>query len=261
MLVDVHSHLSFAQFEKDLDEVIKRAEQANVKYILCSGVGHSSNVKVLELAKKYNIIHASLGLYPIDLLGGKLPDDVVRELEPINLDEELKFIAKNKKDVMAIGEIGMDFKITNDFRKEQQENFEKILSFAEKINKPVVIHTRNAEKECLDVLETTLLKNVVLHSFTGRMTQVKRAEDLGYYFSIPTVVTRLLHFQEVIKRVSLNQILTETDAPYLSPYKNERNEPAFIVETLKIISKIKNIEQQEAEKIIFSNFQKIFLKK
>ena len=99
-----------------------------------------------------------------------------------------------------------------------------------------------------------------MHCFTGNLKLVKRAEDLGFYFSIPTVITRLKHFQEVVERISLSQILTETDAPYLSPFKGERNEPSYIRETIKIISKIKKITEDEAEKIIFSNYQKLFLK-
>jgi TatD DNase family protein len=113
----------------------------------------------------------------------------------------------------------------------------------------------------LDVLEELKIKNAVLHCFGGNMRLVKRAEELGFYFSIPPVITRLNHFQEIVSRVSLNKLLTETDAPYLSPYVGQRNEPSYVKETIKIIAKIKNVTEEEAEKIIFSNYQKIFLKK
>jgi TatD DNase family protein len=91
------------------------------------------------------------------------------------------------------------------------------------------------------------------------MKLVQRAYDLGYYFSIPTIITRLLHFQEVVKHVSIDKILTETDAPYLSPFKFKRNEPSFIVETIKRIAELKNLDREETEKLIFMNYRRIFL--
>ena len=261
MLVDVHTHLTFPQFEKDLDEVIKRAKEARLVAILCSGVDHESNVKVLELAKKYEIIKASLGVYPLDAVGLGHYDDVPRESRTLDVDEELKFIEKNKDNILAIGEIGLDKSPKEPKLKEQEEVFWKCIRLAEKIKKPIVVHTRKAEKECIEILESSKLKKVVLHCFTGNLKLVKKAEDLNFMLSIPAIVTRLKHFQEVIQKVSLKNILTETDAPYLSPYKGERNEPSYIKETIKIISQIKNVTEDEVEKIIFSNYQKIFLQK
>lgn len=261
MLVDVHSHLMFEDFNSDLDKVIERARKANLSYIICSGVNHSTNLKALNLAKKYDIIKASLGIYPLDAVGLCHSDDVVRGVEELNVDEEIKFIKKNKDNIIAIGEVGLDASPENPKLEEQKEVLWKIIKLAEDIKKPLVVHTRKAERECIEILESSKLKNVVLHCFTGNLKLVKKAEDLGFYLSIPAVVTRLKHFQEVIERTSLNSLLTETDAPYLSPYKGERNEPSYIKETIEIIAKIKNITKEEAEKIIFSNFQKVFLRK
>ncbi len=262
MLVDTHSHLMFPQFENDLDEVIERAKKAGIKYILCSGVNHSTNIKALELADKYDIIYPSLGIYPLDAVGIGHSDDVPnREVEKLNVGEEIEFIKRNKDKILAIGEVGLDKLPENPKLEQQKEVFWKVISLAEKINKPIVVHTRKAEADCIEMLESSKLKNVVLHCFTGKLKLVKKAEDLGFYLSIPTVVKRLKHFQEVIERTSMDNLLTETDAPYLSPYAGERNEPSYIRETIKIISKIKNISEEEAEEKIFSNFKKIFLKK
>src|SRR3989344_5507425 len=261
MIVDVHSHLSFDQFSKDLDQVIERAKQAGVVSILCSGVDHESNVKVLELSKKYKIIKASLGIYPLDAVGLGHYDGIPRDARIIDVNEEIKFIRKNKDQIIAIGEIGLDKSPEVDCKlEEQKEVFWKAIKLAEEIKKPIVIHTRKAEAECLEILESSKLKNVVLHCFTGNLKLVKKAEDLGFYLSIPAIITRLKHFQEVVNRVSLSNILTETDAPYLSPFKDQRNEPSYIKETIKVIAKIKNITEEETEKIIFSNYQKVFLK-
>ncbi|MBS3174595.1 TatD family hydrolase [Candidatus Woesearchaeota archaeon] len=261
MIIDVHSHLQFPNFEKDLNEVIERAKQAGVIFILCSGVDHDTNIKALELSKKYNIIKASLGIYPLDAVGLGHYDDTSHQTDIMDVEEELKFIEKNKDNIIAIGEIGLDYSPKVDPKaEEQKEVFWKCIKLAEKIKKPIVVHTRKAEKDCIEILESSKLKNVVLHCFTGNMKLVKKAEELGFYLSIPSIITRLKHFQEVIERVSLSNILTETDAPYLSSIPNQRSEPADIKETIKIIAKIKNITEEETEKIIFSNYQKIFLK-
>lgn len=262
MIVDVHTHLTFPQFSKDIDEVIERAKKAGVVSIITSGVDHESNVQVLELAKKYEIIKASLGIYPLDAVGLGHYDDSKRETIKLDVDSEIEFIKKNKDKIIAIGEIGLDKSPEVDCKlEEQKEVFWKAIRLAEQIKKPIVIHTRKAEQECIEILESSKIKNVVLHCFTGNLKLVKKAEDLGFYFSIPAVATRLKHFQEVINRVSLKNILTETDAPYLSPFKGERNEPSYIKETIKLISQIKKITEEEVENIIFSNYQNIFLKK
>ncbi|MBS3152427.1 TatD family hydrolase [Candidatus Woesearchaeota archaeon] len=262
MLVDVHAHLTFEQFSKDLEQVIERARKTGVVSILCSGVDHESNVKVLELSKKYNIIKASLGIYPLDAVGLGHYDDVPREAREIDVDAEIEFIRKNKENILAIGEIGLDKSPEGDCKLEEQKDvFWKSIKLAEEIRKPIVVHTRKAEVECIEILESSKTKNVVLHCFTGNLKLVKKAEDLGFYLSIPAIVTRLKHFQEVIQKVSMKNLLTETDAPYLSPFKGERNEPSYIKETIKIIAKIKNLTEEEVENIIFSNYQKVFMRK
>ncbi|HLC86386.1 MAG TPA: TatD family hydrolase [Candidatus Nanoarchaeia archaeon] len=262
MLVDVHCHLSFPHFEKDLDKVIERAKIAGMTAILCSGVDPETNREALELSKKYEIVKASLGIYPLDAVGLGHYDDTPRERKEFDVDSEIEFIRKNKNKIIAIGEVGLDKSPEGDCKLEEQiKVFKKTIALAHEIKKPLVVHTRKAEKECIDVLEEMKAKNVVLHCFTGNMKLVERAENLGYYFSIPSIITRLKHFQELADRVSLNNLLTETDAPYLSPVKGERSEPSFVKEIIKKISEIKKVEETEVEKIIFSNYQKIFLKK
>ncbi len=260
MLIDVHSHLYFQHFVKDFEEVLERAKNVGVSFIICSGVDHESNVKVLELSKKYSIIKASLGIYPLDAVGLGNYNNIHEDTKKIDVDEEIKFIRKNKDNIIAIGEVGLDKSPEEPKLKEQEEVFLKAIRLSKEINKPLVVHTRKAEKECLDLLEKENAKNVVLHCFTGNLKLVKRAESLGFSFSIPAIITRLQHFQNLVKEVSMQNILTETDAPYLSPIKGERSEPFYIRESIKIIAKIKNLTEEETEKIIFSNFQKIFLK-
>ena len=142
----------------------------------------------------------------------------------------------------------------------QKEIFIKIIELPEKIKKPLILHTRKAEADVLEILESAKIKNAILHCFSGNMKLVNKAHDLGCYFSIPPVIARLEHFHSLVKLIPSTRLLTETDSPYLSPIKEKRNEPANVKKSVEEISKIKKIEYEEAEKIIFSNFQKIFLK-
>jgi len=284
-LLDVHSHLNHNDFAADLPEVLARAEQAGVKAILCSGVNPASNRQVLELAKKYPIIKASLGIYPIDALGLAEEDyGLPRQPIPINLKEEFAFIEKNKDTVAAIGEVGMDFYwATKEQTYEQQaENFRRIIRFTSKLHKPIVIHSRKAEEECLDILEQEVNNGennnqesnkpasnkpesskpkipVILHCFSGRKSLITRAAALGYHFSIPPNILRSGSFQELVKKVDIKQLLTETDAPYLSPYPGKRNEPAFVLESIKKIAEIKKLTVEEAAERIWENYGKVFL--
>lgn len=260
MLVDIHCHLDHEYFKDKLNDVIKRARQANVNCILTSGVNKESNRKVLGIARKYNIVRASLGLYPIDALKlEKEAEGLARDAVPTDADEDIDFIRKNKADVFAIGEIGLDYSLAKDKAAQQKEIFLKMLHLAEQIKKPVIIHSRKAEADALEILQSSKLKKVVMHCFTAKMSLVKKAYDLGFLLSIPPVITRLQHFQNVVKEMPLTYLLTETDAPYLSPFREKRNEPAFVAETIRKIAEIKGITKEETENIIFSNFQRTFL--
>ena len=247
MLVDVHAHLDFPDFNKDLDEVIKNAEKSGMSHIITSGVNYESNKKTLEIAKKYKVVHASLGLYPLDILN--LTEEI--------LDSHIDFIRKNKGDIIAVGEVGLDF-VSREKEKEQKKNFLKIISLVEKINKPVVVHSRKAELETIELLESSNIKKIVMHCFSGGMKLVRRIEDNGWNFSIPTNIVHSNHFQTLVERVSINKLLTETDSPYLSCFKGERNEPRNIVFSIKKISEIKKLNEDETKKLIFNNFNKIF---
>lgn len=258
LLVDVHTHLEHVDFKNDLDKVIQRAKQAGVKTIISNGINPETNRLTLEIAKKYDIVKAALGIYPIDALQkeseiGEFP------LKPnvFDLDKELNFIEKNKQNIVAIGEIGLDFKYSNK-KNEQKEVFKKMLNLAEKLNKPVIVHSRSAELECVEILQTTKLKKILLHCFNGKLTLVKKAIDNGWFFSIPTNIVRSQQFQKMTEITPLPQIFTETDAPYLSPFRGTRNESSFIIETIKEIAKIKNLTQEEVANNIYMNYKRVF---
>jgi len=264
-LVDVHCHINHELLKDQLDNVLKRAEDVGIKAILLSGVNPPANREVLELAKKYPIIKASLGIYPIDALGlAKGETGLPQHKEKINLEEEFKFIKDNLEDVTAIGEIGMDFYwAEKDTYKEQAKNFRKIIQFAIKVKKPIVIHSRKAEEECIEIL-TEEIKNkeipVIQHCFSGRKSLMTKSIELGHYFSIPPNIVKASNFQTLVKKAPLTQLLTETDAPWLSPYKDKPNEPAFVTESIKKIAEVKKLTEQEVADQIWKNYQLIFSK-
>lgn len=245
MLIDIHCHLDFKDFEKDLDKVIERAEKNNFISLIANGVDHESNLKVLEISKKYKIVKPALGLYP----------DRAIKLSEKEIDKEIDFIRKNKP--FAIGETGIDhFRVENP--EKQKKAFKKFIDLAKELDIPIIVHSRKAEQDVIEILEKSKIKKVILHCFSGNKELIERAEENGWMFSIPTSIVKNKTFKKLAKRISLNKILTETDAPYLSPFEGKRNEPSFILESLKKIAEIKGITQREIENIIFSNYQRMF---
>ncbi len=262
LLVDVHAHLNHARFTNDLPDVIKRAEIAGVKAIIVNGVNHATNQEVLGIAKKYSVIKVALGLYPTDSINF-VPDateeqGLTRQFTPV--DETLAFIEKNKKNLVAIGEVGLDYKDTKEPEQISQQKtiFQKIIELAERIKKPLIVHSRSAEADVIEMLQSNSCKKVVMHCFGGRKTLARKAADAGFYFSIPPVCQRLKHFEMIIQEVSMNQLLTETDAPYLAPVAGQRNEPANVLESVKKIAEIKQFTVEETANNVWMNYQNLF---
>lgn len=240
-LIDCHAHL-----EGDLDEVIKRAEKAGVIAIVNNGTSPKTNRKTLELAKKYKLVKPALGLHPTEL--AKFKKDI---------EKEIKVIKSNRNKIVAVGEIGLDYYWKQDTKKEQTALFKKMLALAVEIKKPVIVHSRNAQKDVLDVLKDFDLK-VILHSFEANDKLIDEAVKRGYYFSIPASASRNSCFQNLIKKAPVNQLLTETDSPYLSFEKGKRNEPSFVIESLKEIAKLKKMDLDDCSEQILKNFNRVF---
>jgi len=246
MLFDVHAHLDAKDFEKDFDAVLKRAEENNVVCIINNGVDTESNRKTLELSEKYKIIKPALGFHPTD--SEKFSEE--------EIEKEIEFIKKKKNEIIAIGEVGLDY-YWQHTKERQKKIFLQFIELAEKTKLPLIIHSRKAEDDVIPLLESTNIK-VVLHAFEGKKQLIKRADEKNFKFSIPPSVVRSQHFKTLIEKVSLQNLLTETDAPFLSAVKYQRNEPSEIKYVIKKISEIKGITVEETEKIIFINFKKCF---
>jgi len=229
--------------EEELKSILANSQE--VKLIISNSVNIKSCEKNLELTKNYSKIKSALGLYPED----KLKESDFNKLKSL--------VEKNKKNILAIGEIGLDKLEKADFEL-QKKVFIKQLDLARELNIPAIVHTRKAEKEVIEILENYNQQKIILHCFSGNFKLVKRAIDLGFYFSIPTNIVRAEHFQKLALEIPRDKILTETDTPYLSPYKETKNQPNYIKETIKKLAELWKISEKEVELQIEKNTKHVF---
>lgn len=259
-LIDAHAHLDHDAFKDDLDAVLQRAEKAGVKAIITNGVNPASNRAVLKLAAAHPIIKPALGIYPVDSLAKEMEiGEYPGKPAPFDVDEEIEFIRKHKKKIIALGECGLDDHWVKDTLDKQAVVFRKLIMLAIELDKPIIVHSRDAEERTIQELEACGAKKVLMHCFGGGLKLAKRVEKNGWYLSIPPNVVRSMHFQRMVEEININNLLTETDCPYLAPGKDQRNEPAFVAETIKKIAEIKKFDVVETENTIFMNYQRLFL--
>ncbi len=246
-VIDSHCHLDFPKFNKDRDATIQRALDAGVEQMINSGVDPKTNISTLELAQKYDHIHATLGFSP--------------HLSPEATNEQVKsmlsFIEDHVTDIVGIGEAGLDYHYftSNAERNRQIEVFKKVIELADRYNKPLVIHGREAEDIALGL--SGHLDKVVFHCYGGSLETMRNIVDAGHFISVPTLACFSEHHQEIAKEVPLEHMLLETDSPYLSPRKG-RNEPAFVLDSLPWISKLKGIEEKDIAGITRKNTIRVF---
>lgn len=257
MYIDIHAHI-YEPFFKDILATLKKAEQAGVKIIVVNGVNHATNKRILELAKQFKIIKPALGIYPTEAVEQKYLTNQDAPYEGINVDKEIQHIKKKKDQIVALGEVGLDYKEITE-KQQQQEAFRKIIRLAKQIDKPLIIHSRKAEEDVITLLEQEQAKKVIMHCFSGKKALIKKIKDNGWCCSIPTSVTRSQQFQEMVGIMPLQQLFCETDSPFLSPHKETTNEPAYVIESYKKIAEIKKITLEETKNLIFQNWQRMFL--
>ncbi len=267
MLIDVHCHLDHYMYKKDLKEVLARAGKLGIKTIT-AGIDNNTNKICLDIANTYDNVFVSLGFYPADSLDREGYYEENPDAKITSVEEEIEFIKQQKdnKKFIAIGEVGLDLFTGKDIEKQKQD-FKKLIDLAIELGKPIVIHSRNAELEALSVLSEyegkIKAEKFILHCFSGKKVLIREAIRRGYSFSIPTNIVRSSSFKQLVKICPIEQIFTETDGPYLSPFKNEdksfnRNEPANIVESIKVIAEVKQISEKEVEAAIGANFERVF---
>ncbi|MBI1935592.1 TatD family hydrolase [Candidatus Woesearchaeota archaeon] len=257
LLIDIHSHLDHTLIIDKIDEIVQRAKNAGLRHIITNGINPETNRKCLELSKRYDIIKCGMGIYPRDALKKEAESGEAQlKVEDFNIDEEISFIKKNKNNIAAISEVGLDF--VNGESKSQIEDFQKMISLAEELNKPIVVHSRKAELKCIELLESSKSRKIIMHCFSGKKSLVKRIANNGWFLTIPTNVVRSFQFQDIAKTVPITQLFCETDSPYLSPYKDRHNEPAYVMESYNKIAEIKGMDINEVVNNIYMNWQRAF---
>ncbi|MDR2252163.1 MAG: TatD family hydrolase [Endomicrobium sp.] len=252
MIIDTHAHLSDEKFDKDRNVVIERAFNAGVEKIVEISCEPQYWDKALELSKHDNIFVA-FGIHPNDVEKASAEDY-----------KKLELLIQEKKCV-AVGEIGLDYHYDSSEQTAvlQKEFFATQLNLAAKFNKSVVIHSREANEDVVSILKSLkIIPKGVIHCFSGTPQQAKEFVDLGFLLGIdgPVTYKKSETLKQTVLETELSNLLVETDCPYLSPqkYRGERNEPSYVVETLKEITAIKNILFEEASKITTQNAVKLF---
>ena len=252
MFVDTHCHLSFPEFDQDRAEVIRRLIEEQLSVLINPGIDVLSSIKAIELARDFDFIYANVGLHPHEALS------TVEK----GIFEELDHLAGLPK-VVAIGETGLDYHYPDYNRGAQQNAFREMLKLARAHDLPVVIHCRDAWEDMLDILSTESHSGMrgMMHCFSGDISIAKKCIRMGFKLSVPGTVTyKRSTLPEVIRSVSLDDLLTETDAPYLSPVpcRGKRNEPANVRFITAAIASIREIPLLNAAEGIARNTSELF---
>ncbi|MDD1736208.1 MAG: TatD family hydrolase [Methanothrix sp.] len=246
-VIDAHCHLDFKQFNKDREAVIESARKCGLVRMINSGVDYSTNARSLELARKYDFISATLGLSP----------NILESIKEPELDRIFEQIKENAGQALGIGEAGLDYYHCKNApaRQRQAEVFKKVIDLAASLNMPLVIHSRDAEQPALEMVKH--LDRVVFHCYSGSLATMKEAIDRGFYISLATNLCRSGLHQILAKNVSLDRLLVETDSPFLSPRRG-RNEPSFVLDSVRLIARLRGREPQEIARITADNTKRIY---
>lgn len=246
MFTDTHCHI-YKEYYDNIQNIINESKTNGVNRWINAGCNMKSNeevIKLLEIPDMYGVI----GIHPEDILN--------------YCNKDMEFIEKNinKAKILGIGEIGLDYYYTKDNKKEQIELFNKQLAIAEKYNKPVVIHSREATFDTIDNLKKYKVKGVI-HSFSGSLETAKIYIKMGFLLGVNGVITfKNCNIKDVIKEVGLENIILETDSPYLTPhpYRGKQNSPKHIIDIAKFVADLYNVSLEELENITNNNIKRIF---
>lgn len=255
MIIDSHCHLDFEEFTADFNNVLMNAKNQNITGMqtICTKI--SEYHKILNIADQYDNIWCSIGTHP------HYAEDEVNISK-----EEIIEICKNKN-VIGVGETGLDYYYQNSDKDIQIKSFYKHIAVSRETNLPLIIHARDADEDIINILIDEYKKEKftgVIHCFTASQELADAALSIGFYISFSGILTfkNAENIRKSCKTIPLDKILVETDAPFLAPipHRGKRNEPAYITETIKKISDIKNVSLEDTIKITTSNFFKLFNK-
>lgn len=256
-IFDSHAHYDDAKFDEDRESVLENIYDAGVEKVVSAGYSLESSYESIKLSEKYEFIYSTCGISPNDI-----PDTVEKLQEQIS---ELECLVKQNKKVVAIGEIGLDYYWNKENKELQKKAFIMQIELANKYNLPIVIHTREAIQDTIDVLKNVELpeKKGVFHCCPLNIELVKQALKLGFYISFagPVTFKNSKNANDIIDIVPLDKMLIETDSPYLSPEpkRGTRNTSANLVYIINKIATQKELSLEEVANITYDNAKKIFL--
>ena len=251
-MIDTHCHIDFEDFDSDREDVIKRAKD-KLDHVIVSGYSNSSNMDVLKLSKDYEgFIYPTFGFHPVSSQNAT-EDDIKTAHE--NIDKYLN-------DIVAVGEVGMDYFYVTDkaLREKQQEIFRGFLELANEYEKPIVMHVRDCEKKAVNIIpEYDNIPYFVFHCYGGSLKTAKKIMNMdNAVMSFSTMLCYSKHHRDLIEKIDLDYVLTETDSPYLAMTKEERNEPANVVKAVHKIAEIKDMDVETVDEITTANARRIF---
>jgi len=249
MLFDTHAHYDFEQFNEDREALISSLNENNISLVLNVGSDMRGSYASVVLSKKYPFIYASVGVHPHS--ASEMTDNDLILLEKLSANEK----------VVAIGEIGLDYHYEHSPKDIQKKRFKDQLDLATKINKPVIIHCREATEDCMNIIRKSTAKGV-FHCFSGSLEMAKQLIELGFYISFTGVITfsNAKKFDEIIKWLPLEKIFIETDCPYLAPepFRGKRNSSLYVYRVAEKIAQIKGITFEDVANITKQNAMKFF---
>lgn len=258
IFVDSHCHIDGKEFDADRDEVVQRANDAGVKYMLNIGTGEpeSGNFeRAVEIAGTYENVYASIGVHPHD---AKTFDEAA--------EARLIKLAKENKKVIAWGEIGLDFYYDHSPRDVQEKVFRRQIRIARELNLPIIIHSRDADDETVEILKEECssadFRGGIMHCFGGTPQMAESLMEIGFLISFAGNVTfkKADNLREAARVVPLERLLIETDCPFLTPipFRGKRNEPSYVVHTAKFLSEFYSIELKKLASQTTQNFLDFF---
>ncbi|WP_085993750.1 TatD family hydrolase [Oceanobacillus senegalensis] len=252
MLFDTHVHLNARQFIEDRDETIKRAFDANVKYMTVVGFDRETIPLAIEIAEQNETIYAAVGWHPVDAID--MTDEDLRWIEELSSHPK----------VVAIGEMGLDYHWDKSPKGIQKDVFRKQIQLAKKVNMPIIIHNREATEDIIQILQEENAEEVggIMHCYNDSVDYVEACLDMNFYISLggPVTFKNAPLPKEVAKQVPADRLLVETDAPFLAPHPNrgKRNEPAYVKLVAEKIAELRGVSFEEISQITTNNAFRFF---
>ncbi|MEW6587006.1 MAG: TatD family hydrolase [Nitrospirota bacterium] len=264
-LIDTHCHLEMDAFNPDREAVIQRAKDAGIEAVITIGSDLEGNMGGIELSKKYDFIYCSVGFHPHD--AKDFTEEIFEKIKGWAAPPHPPLSKGGSRGVgmpkvVAVGEIGLDYHYDNSPREIQRDVFLKQLLLAREIHLPVVIHSREAKKDTIDIVRESGVCRGVFHCFSGDMDMASEVIGMGFHISIagPVTFKNAKQLKDIAKAIPDDRLLIETDAPYLTPepFRGRRNEPAYIVHTARAIAEIRGVTLEDAARVTTLNAERLF---